>query len=96
MVRYEIALILRVLPKENLKESFKTIAKTILGEGALIRGAKYLGTRQLPFRMKAHKAWFSNGSYVVCDVEAGPQMTSQIMEKLKDEKMLIKSSICKI
>lgn len=64
MVRYEIAIILKSLPKDQLKNAFRTAATTILNEGALLRQIQYLGHRKLPYRMVAHEAAFDEGKWV--------------------------------
>lgn len=61
MVHYELALILRSIPKENLKNILKTTATIILEEGALLRQLQNLGERKLPYRMRAHQQWFNEG-----------------------------------
>uniref|UniRef100_A0A1X7U074 Small ribosomal subunit protein bS6m n=1 Tax=Amphimedon queenslandica TaxID=400682 RepID=A0A1X7U074_AMPQE len=96
MVRYEIAIILKSLPRDQLKNAFRTAATTILNEGALLRQIQYLGHRKLPYRMVAHKAPFDEGSYLVCNIEAGPHMVKTIMDTLKKTKTVIRASMVKI
>lgn len=64
MVRYEIAIILQSLPKDKLTYAFRKAAMIVLKEGALLRQLCNLGYRKLPYRIRAHEKWHSNGRYV--------------------------------
>ena len=61
MVRYEFAVILRAVGKPQLADTFKQVAKSIIGQGAVLRKLVNLGERQLPYRMKAHSQHHTHG-----------------------------------
>ena len=61
MVRYEFAVILRAVGKPQLADTFKLVAKSIIGQGAVLRKLVNLGERQLPYRMEAHFQHHTHG-----------------------------------
>ena len=54
MVRYEFAVMLRAVGRPQLADTFKHVAKSIIGQGVVLRKLVNLGERQLPYRMKAN------------------------------------------
>lgn len=61
MVQYEIALILRAVPRSDLPKVLQGVCTTVLQQGALLRGVENLGERELPYKMSAHNERFSQG-----------------------------------
>ena len=61
MVQYEVALILRAVPRSDLSKVLRGVCTTVLQQGALLRGLDNLGERELPYKMSAHNERFSQG-----------------------------------
>lgn len=63
MVQYEVALILRAVPRSDLSKVLRGVCTTVLQQGALLRGLDNLGERELPYKMSAHNERFSQGRW---------------------------------
>lgn len=63
MPSYELSLLLRILPKQELVSTLKRTAEMILGQGGILRQFTSVGTKPLPFKMKAHNAIHREGQY---------------------------------
>lgn len=80
MPSYELALILKTMSKPELIATLMRAGEGILQRGGIIRHLENLGTKELPFRMRAHNQSHMKGSYFIFHFESSPT----IIDDLKD------------
>lgn len=80
---YELALILRPMPKNEMIECLKRTAQTIWKENGVLRQIQYLGHQKLPFAARSHEEGlrYHEGSYFLYHISV-PQLR---LKKIKPE-----------
>ncbi|XP_060067777.1 small ribosomal subunit protein bS6m-like [Ylistrum balloti] len=93
MPRYELALILKNLPKEGLANALKRSCQVVWEQEGVVRKIENLGTKSLPYKMKAHGSGNTTGSYFVMNFDASTDGKEEIQKKLHRDAEIIRPTI---
>mmetsp|Transcript_20475 Transcript_20475/g.28585 ORF Transcript_20475/g.28585 Transcript_20475/m.28585 type:complete len:173 (-) Transcript_20475:195-713(-) len=89
MPGYEILCIAKVTKPETYARIFKKASGIVLRDGGLIRGIDNLGTRPLPYRMKAHTKYNYYGNFFKFRIQASPSTLFEVDKSFRaDEDMI--------
>lgn len=100
MPLYELLSISRVPAQQHIQNQFLTeimsrTAKRLFKEHSLIRDIKYMGTRQLPYRMKLAGEYQVTGAYWLMYFYGGPQSIKRLKRELQGDTDIIKCTFTK-
>ena len=100
MPLYELLSISKVPIQTSLQSTFlhETIKKTatrIFKENSLIKDIKYMGTKALPYRMKAGSEYHTQGAYWLIYFYSGPQSIKRLRKDFESDKNLVRTTITK-
>lgn len=70
MPTYEMAILLKTLPRPELAAALKRTANAIFDQGGVIRKIDNLGHRPTPFKISAHDARHKEANYFIFSFEA--------------------------
>ncbi|XP_046433162.1 probable 28S ribosomal protein S6, mitochondrial [Neodiprion virginianus] len=72
MPTYELAMLLRVMPKTDIVSTLKRTANTIFSTGGIIRKIDSLGFKKMPFKTSAHSLVHREANYFIIYFDAPP------------------------
>eukprot|EP00054_Salpingoeca_dolichothecata_P036696 m.8374 g.8374 ORF g.8374 m.8374 type:complete len:124 (-) comp6956_c0_seq1:224-595(-) len=96
MVFYELTLILRRSDPAAAAKVVAQAGKLIASSGGLLSKVENLGTRPLPYRMKAHLEYHTEGSYMLMQFHGAPQASNAVKAQLKRIPEVIKPNIVRL
>jgi small subunit ribosomal protein S6 len=83
------------LQTQFLADIMTRTAKRLFTESALIRDIKYMGTRQLPYRMKVAGEYHTSGAYWLMYFYGGPQSVKRLRKQMEADTDIIRSTFTK-
>ncbi|XP_053695847.1 probable 28S ribosomal protein S6, mitochondrial [Sabethes cyaneus] len=92
---YELALILRQMPRPELMSVLKRTATAIFDKGGVIRKLENLGTRPLPFKTSVHGLVHRTGSYFIVKFDTPPAKVAELEEEYGRDVDIIRKRIYK-
>uniref|UniRef100_A0A0V0GDD4 Small ribosomal subunit protein bS6m n=1 Tax=Triatoma dimidiata TaxID=72491 RepID=A0A0V0GDD4_TRIDM len=95
MITYELALLLRVMPKTELKTVLKRTATAIFDKGGIIRKIDSLGTQRIPYKTSIHGAVHREASYFVLSFTVPPTKIDSLIEEYNRDIDIIRNRIYK-
>ncbi|XP_055608442.1 probable 28S ribosomal protein S6, mitochondrial [Uranotaenia lowii] len=95
MPSYELALILRQMPRPELVSVLKRTADAIFDKGGIIRKLDNLGTRPLPSKISNHGLVHRAGSYFVFKFDTPPATVEDLEEEYGRDVDIIRRRIYK-
>ncbi|XP_058447570.1 small ribosomal subunit protein bS6m [Malaya genurostris] len=95
MPSYELALILRQMPRPELVSVLKRTANVIFDKGGIIRKLDNLGTRPLPFKTSKHGLVHRTGTYFVVKFDTPPSTLEDLEEEYSRDVDIIRKRIYK-
>ncbi|XP_062561252.1 small ribosomal subunit protein bS6m [Armigeres subalbatus] len=95
MPTYELALILRQMPRPEMISVLKRTADAIFDKGGIIRKLDNLGTRPLPFKTSVHGLVHRTGSYFVVKFDTPPAKVEDLEEEYGRDVDIIRKRIYK-
>ncbi|XP_073993583.1 mitochondrial ribosomal protein S6 [Rhodnius prolixus] len=95
MITYELALLLRVMPKPELKTVLKRTAASIFDKGGIIRKIDSLGTQRIPYKTSSHGAAHREASYFVFSFTVPPTKVDLLTEEYSRDIDIIRNRIYK-
>lgn len=93
MPPYELALMLRAMPKAELKTSLKRISHAIFDRGGIIRSIENLGFRALPYKTSGHGLVHREANYFVIKMDTGTKAVTDLHEEYKRDVDVIRQRI---
>ncbi|XP_028409535.1 28S ribosomal protein S6, mitochondrial-like [Dendronephthya gigantea] len=96
MPRYELSLITRALSNEGLANILRRVATLVMEQGGVVRKMENLGEQELPYRMRAHNEWHTQGRYFLFDMDIGPTQLPSFQKELKLDTDLIRPRLVKL
>ncbi|EDO44022.1 predicted protein [Nematostella vectensis] len=96
MPRYELIMIARVLTKEGFSNILRQTCQSIISKGGVVRKIENLGQQQLPYRMRAHAEWHTQGRYFLLDMDMNADHLELLKNELKMEPDIIRPSVVKL
>ncbi|XP_076056664.1 mitochondrial ribosomal protein S6 [Oratosquilla oratoria] len=96
MPLYEMPLVVKSLPKAGLVSVVKRVAEMVMEHGGYVSKVENLGSRDLPYRMKAHGQMHTKGSYFLMHFHASPDCIESVNENCQRDVDLIRKNIFKV
>lgn len=95
MPSYELTVILKALPRSELKVVLKRAAESIMSHGILHR-IENLGTRELPYKMKKDSIWHKRGSYYLFYFDSHTADIDDLLDQYQRDVDILKPSFSKV
>lgn len=95
MITYELCLLLRTMPKSQLKSTIKRTAQAIFDKGGIIRRIENMGTRDMPFKTSVHGVVYNKASYYLMEFNVSPQHVEDLGEEYGRDVDIVRKSIFK-
>ncbi|ENN73559.1 probable 28S ribosomal protein S6, mitochondrial [Dendroctonus ponderosae] len=95
IITYELMLLLRVMPKPEVKQVLRRVADHIFAKGGIIRKLENLGTRDMPYRTGAHGVMYNKASYFLCEFNAPPSHIEVLLDEYGRDVDVIRRRIYK-
>lgn len=95
MITYELCLLLRTMPKTQLKSTLKRTAQAIFDKGGIIRRIENMGTRDMPYKTSVHGVVYNKASYYLMEFNASPQHIETLAEEYGRDIDIIRKRIYK-
>lgn len=95
MPSYELALLLRAMPKPELKTTLKRISNVIFNTGGIIRDIENLGFRPMPYKTSAHGVVHREANYFLFKFDTASKMVIDIKDEYKRDVDVIRQRIFK-
>ncbi|XP_063602799.1 small ribosomal subunit protein bS6m-like [Penaeus indicus] len=96
MPLYEMSVIVKSLPKGSLVQTVKRVAESVMDQGGYLRKIESLGSRELPYKMKAHGRVHQRGSYFLLHFDAPATAITDINDTCVRDVDLVRRSIFKV
>ncbi|EDW68840.1 small ribosomal subunit protein bS6m isoform X1 [Drosophila virilis] len=96
MPSYELALVLRQLPRPELISVIKRTAEAIFDKGGIIRKFENLGTRALPFKVSEHGVVHREATHFTITFDTAPTKLSDLKEEFGRDIDIIRRYIFKV
>ncbi|KAH8286871.1 hypothetical protein KR018_003570 [Drosophila ironensis] len=96
MPSYELALVLRQLPRPELISVIKRTAESILDKGGIIRRLENLGTRPLPHKVSEHGVVHREGTHFTIEFDTAPTKIADLKEEFGRDIDIVRRYIFKV
>lgn len=96
MPTYELALMLRAMPKPELKTTLKRVSYAIFDRGGIIRNIENLGFRPLPYKTSAHNLVHREANYFVFKINTATQTVADLKEEYSRDVDIIRQRVFKL
>ncbi|XP_028033208.1 probable 28S ribosomal protein S6, mitochondrial [Bombyx mandarina] len=96
MPTYELALLLRNMPKPELKTSLKRISHAIFDCGGIIRNIENLGFRPMPYKSTAHGMTHKEANYFIFKIDTPTKAVIDLKEEYKRDVDIVRQRFFKI
>ncbi|XP_023160390.1 probable 28S ribosomal protein S6, mitochondrial [Drosophila hydei] len=96
MPSYELALVLRQLPRPELISVIKRTAEAIFDKGGIIRKFENLGTRALPYKVSEHGVIHREATHFTITFDSAPTKLSDLKEEFGRDIDIIRRHIFKL
>ncbi|XP_030380156.1 probable 28S ribosomal protein S6, mitochondrial [Scaptodrosophila lebanonensis] len=96
MPSYELALVLRQMPRPELISAIRRTAECILDSGGIIRKLENLGTRALPHKVSEHGVVHREGTHFNIAFDTSPTKIADLKEEFGRDIDIIRRHVFKI
>lgn len=96
MPSYELALLLRTMPKPELKSTLKRVATAVFNRGGIIRNIENLGFRPMPYKTSAHGLVHREANYFVIKIDTATQAVYDLREEYSRDVDIIRQRVFKV
>ncbi|EDW50474.1 probable 28S ribosomal protein S6, mitochondrial [Drosophila sechellia] len=96
MPSYELALVLRQLPRPELISVIRRTAESILDKGGIIRKLENLGSRALPHKVSEHGVVHREGTHFTIAFDTAPMKIADLKEEFGRDIDIIRRYIFKV
>lgn len=96
MPAYEFAIMLRAMPKAELKTCLKRVSHAIFDRGGIIRNIENLGFRQMPYKTSAHGLVHREANYFVFKIDTASQAVVDLKEEYSRDVDIIRQRVFKV
>ncbi|ORX81710.1 30S ribosomal protein S6 [Basidiobolus meristosporus CBS 931.73] len=94
---YELVCISRArLSEPNLADLLRKTATQVMERGGVVRGFENMGEQALPYRMKRHQTYHSEGRYWLMHFDANPNTLTTMDAKLRVDPRVIRHTFIKL
>uniref|UniRef100_A0A6M2DKT6 Small ribosomal subunit protein bS6m n=1 Tax=Xenopsylla cheopis TaxID=163159 RepID=A0A6M2DKT6_XENCH len=95
MITYELSLILRNMPRNEIFSTLKRTAESIFEKGGIIRKIDNLGARDLPYKISANGQVHRQGNYFLMTFDSPPHAIEDLREEYSRDIDIIRKRIYK-
>ncbi|XP_048481164.1 probable 28S ribosomal protein S6, mitochondrial [Plutella xylostella] len=95
MPTYELALMLRTMPKAELKTTLKRVSHHIFSRGGIIRNIENLGFRAMPYKTSAHGVVHREANYFVFKIDTPTRVVADLKEEYGRDVDIIRQRVFK-
>ncbi|KAI5636700.1 ribosomal protein s6 domain-containing protein [Phthorimaea operculella] len=95
MPSYELALMLRAMPKPELKTVLKRVSGAIFDRGGIIRNIDNLGFRPIPYKTSAHGLVHREANYFIFKIDTTTQTVADLREEYGRDVDIIRNRVYK-
>lgn len=95
MPAYELALMLRAMPKAELKTTLKRVSNHIFNRGGIIRKIENFGFRTMPYKTSAHGITHREANYFIIRMDTTTQTVSDLREEYSRDVDIIRQRVYK-
>ncbi|KAM3968184.1 mitochondrial ribosomal protein S6 [Aphomia sociella] len=95
MPAYEFALMLRAMPKPELKTTLKRISHAIFDRGGIIKNIENLGFRAMPYKTSAHGLVHREANYFVFKIDTPTLAVVDLKEEYSRDVDIIRQRVFK-
>ena len=96
MPTYELAMMVRAMPKPELKTTLKRISHVIFNTGGIIRNIENLGLRAMPFKTSAHGLVHREANYFIFKIDSATKSVSELKEEYSRDVDIIRQRMFKV
>lgn len=96
MPTYELAILLRTMPKVEIVSALKRAATSIFDKGGIIRKIENLGEMSTSYKMKNHGMIHRNASYFVVQFDSPPSSIEDLGEEWDRDVDVVRKRIYKV
>uniref|UniRef100_A0A0A9XSY9 Small ribosomal subunit protein bS6m n=2 Tax=Lygus hesperus TaxID=30085 RepID=A0A0A9XSY9_LYGHE len=96
MLTYELSMLLRTFPKEELAVVLKRASTSIFNQGGIIRKIDNLGARKMPYKTSNHGAVHRQAHYFVISFTAPPSKLATIESECNRDVDIIRNRIFRV
>ncbi|XP_046978908.1 probable 28S ribosomal protein S6, mitochondrial [Vanessa cardui] len=96
MPAYELALLLRAMPKGELKKTLTRISHAIFNRGGIIRNIENLGFRAMPYKTSSHGLVHREANYYVFKIDTATQSVADLKEEYSRDVDIIRQRVFKM
>lgn len=93
MPTYELALMLRAMPKPELKTTLTRISHAIFDRGGIIRNIENLGFRPMPFKTTAHGLVHKEANYFVFKIDTPSKAVADLKEEYRRDVDVVRQRV---
>lgn len=96
MPSYELALMLRAMPKPELKTVLTRVSHAIFNRGGIIRDIENLGFRAMPYKTSAHGLVHREANYFVFKIDTATQTVADLKEEYSRDVDIVRQRVFKV
>ncbi|CAF4936606.1 unnamed protein product [Pieris macdunnoughi] len=96
MPSYEMAMIIRAMPKVELKNALMRISNGIFDRGGIIRKIENLGYRPLPYKTSAHGLVHKEANFFVFKIDTATTVVSDLKEEYSRDVDVVRQRVFKV
>ncbi|XP_022119961.2 probable 28S ribosomal protein S6, mitochondrial [Pieris rapae] len=96
MPSYEMAMIIRAMPKIELKNALMRISNGIFDRGGIIRKIENLGYRPLPYKTSAHGLVHKEANFFVFKIDTATTVVSDLKEEYSRDVDVVRQRVFKV
>ncbi|XP_072941993.1 small ribosomal subunit protein bS6m [Epargyreus clarus] len=96
MPTYELALMLRAMPKPELKTTLKRVSHAIFNRGGIIRNIENLGFRPIPYKTSSHGVVHREANYFIFRIDTATQAVSDLKEEYSRDVDVVRQRVFKM
>ncbi|XP_026747184.1 probable 28S ribosomal protein S6, mitochondrial [Trichoplusia ni] len=93
MPTYELALMLRAMPKPELKTTLTRISHAIFDRGGIIRNIENLGFRPMPYKTTAHGLVHKEANYFVFKIDTPTKAVADLKEEYRRDVDVVRQRV---
>ncbi|XP_013185625.1 small ribosomal subunit protein bS6m [Amyelois transitella] len=96
MPAYELSLMLRAMPKPELKTTLTRISHAIFNRGGIIKNIENLGFRKMPYKTSAHGLVHREANYIIFKIDTGTQTVADLKEEYSRDVDIIRQRVFRV
>lgn len=96
MPTYELALMLRTMPKVELIGTLKRVSHAIFDRGGIIRNIENLGFRHMPYKTSSHGVVHREANYFIFKIDTATQAITDLKEEYSRDVDIIRQRVFKV